>query len=190
MMKKLVFLFAALTICVIADAQPPDTVKVAPPRILNDPFPATRDFELQYEQLGPRNFHSRLFDQNFQQGKIKSERRFLLAANIPFIKQRKYTPSGSSRYVNDAFNLTELNPAGPGTLVHGTDDHPVFHFFSVAASFTYFAKLFGKPLVLNTSVTTDGNDEGLQRVTGMASAACFKKNRQLFSSTAYSNNNV
>jgi hypothetical protein len=176
-MKKIIILSAALFFYRSTYAQTTDSIKTVTKEFIVDKFPSTRAFDLQYETFGSRNFNSKLFGENFQSGKITNESRLRLAVNFLVFKSKNYIITTSLRYKYDHYSLSDISSTGQYVPLNQQNDLG-YQYLSAAGSFTYFSKLFGKPMVYNATLIADGNGDGIQRVKGLLAAAIiFKQNR-------------
>jgi hypothetical protein len=176
-MKKIIVLSTVLLFSISTYAQTTDSIKAVTKEFIVDKFPSTRAFDLQYETFGSRNFDSKLFGENFQSGKISNESRLRLATNFLVFKSKNYIVTTSLRYKYDHYTLNDVSSTGQYVPVNQQNDLG-YQYLSAAGSFTYFSKLFGKPVVYNATLIADGNEDGVQRVKGLvAGAVILKENR-------------
>ena len=137
-------------------------------------FPRARVLNFEYGSSFSRDFDSRLFDEDFQTGKIKDQKTFRASANIPLYKTQKWSLTGSADYVFNEFEFSELrNISSQNT--YNQNKIADFHKFSGALSSTYFSVLFKKPVIYNASLIVDGNDKGAQRLKGFLGASLIMK---------------
>jgi hypothetical protein len=140
-----------------------------------DKFPTTRTFDVQYEQLGPSNYDSKLFGDRFERGRIESHSRFKAAFNMPFYasKSKRLVLTTSLRYKYESYSFGDIyNYNTTQTDTRGTED---FHYWAGAVSATYMSSLFKKPVIYNATVSVDGNEDSFQRLKGFASAIIVLK---------------
>lgn len=174
-MKKYLIVINLLLVANIAISQDtiPDFKKEAQRQIRAE-FPRTRILNFEYNQSFSRDFESELFGNNFQEGEIESQRSFNAAVNLPFYRKKKLVLTASADYDFNEFKfngLENISVASPFEQ-NGTID---FHNFSTAVSATYFSQLFKKPVIYNTSLIADGNDEGFQRLKALLGASLVMK---------------
>jgi hypothetical protein len=144
-------------------------------KALVDKFPTTRTFDVQYEQLGPTNYDSELFGNNFERGRIESHNRFKAAFNLPFYvsKSKRLVLTTSLRYKYESYDFgTTYNYSTTQNYTRGTED---FHYWAGAVSATYMTSLFKKPVIYNATVSADGNEDNFQRLKGFVSAVIVLK---------------
>lgn len=144
-------------------------------RAVKENFPITRTFDLQYDQFGPTNYDAKLFGQDLEKGRFDSHNRLKLAVNLPLYKSQtqrfiitstfnyKYESYGFGDVYNFDSNITHTRP---------TQD---FHYLAGALSATYVSSLFKKPIIYNTTVIVDGNQENVQRIKGFVTASLVIK---------------
>ncbi|TPG35367.1 hypothetical protein [Flavobacterium pectinovorum] len=144
-------------------------------KAVTDKFPTTRILDLQYEQLGPTNFDSKLFGERFERGRIESHNRFKAAINVPFLtsKSRRFVLTSSLRYKYETYEFGDIYNYNSATT--HTREKEEIHFFAAALSATYVSTLFHKPIIYNATVTADGNQDNFQRVKGFATASIVLK---------------
>tara|TARA_R110002126_G_scaffold290897_3_gene449398 strand:+ start:10722 stop:11711 length:990 start_codon:yes stop_codon:yes gene_type:complete len=146
--------------------QPQDSLRQKAVQSIKEKFPETRRFNFEYNQSFDRRFSSKLFDQDFQEGDIKSQRNFMAAANIPVYKTQKWNFTASLFYQFSEFEFKniESSPEMPFFERNGTIN---FHNISVALNATYFSMLFNKPVIFNASISADANEENFGRFRGL-----------------------
>ncbi|WP_339699249.1 hypothetical protein [uncultured Marixanthomonas sp.] len=140
---------------------------------IKEKFPRTRILNFEYGQSLSRDFTSELFEEGFQDGEIKTQRNFNASANIPIYKTRKWGVMGSLNYQFSEFEFDDIETTG--ISVFEQNGIVNFHNFSVAVSSTYFSTLFKKPVIYNASLIVDGNDEGVERLKGLAGLSFILK---------------
>jgi len=137
-------------------------------------FPRTRILNFEYGQSLSRDFESQLFDEDFQEGEIKNQKTFNAAINLPVYYTERFVVTASGSYTFNEFEFQDLENKAEA-IPFQQDDILGFHNFSGSLSGTYFAQLFGKPVIYNASVIVDGNDEGFERVKGLVGASLIMK---------------
>ncbi len=158
----------------VTSAQNTDSLKKETQEFIIEKFPSTRFVDLQFETFGSRNFDSKLFGGNFQSGIVTNEFRFKLAINIPVVKKKNYIITTSLRYKYDYFKLNDVAFTGQYVPVKQQNEMG-FNYLSAAGSFTYFSRLFGKPVIYNATLNADGNEKGVQRVKGLLAGSIILK---------------
>ncbi|GGI23701.1 hypothetical protein [Pedobacter mendelii] len=176
-MKTIIIIGSILLFYIHVEAQTLDSIKRETKEFITDKFPTTRPIDVQFEQFGSRNFDSKLFGESFQRGKIDNESRLRIALNIPVFKTRKYVITTSLRYKYNHYDFNDVTPSGLYGLTNQRSEMS-FHYLSAAGSFTYFSKLFGKPVIYNATLNVDGDENGIQRVKGLFAAALVLKRSQ------------
>jgi hypothetical protein len=146
--------------------QSQDSLQQKEVQIIQEKFPEIRFLNLEYNQSFDRHFSSKLFDQDFQEGDIKSQRNFLAGANIPVYKTQKWSFTTSLFYQFSEFEFEniESSPEMPFFERNGTIN---FHNISAALNATYFSMLFNKPVIFNASISADANEENFGRFRGL-----------------------
>lgn len=165
-------LFGGLTV----EAQTTDSVKAESQSLTHNQFPPIRVFQVQYDGFAKRNFSSKLYHQQFQQGEIANERRLSIDVNIPLYIQPRYIVTASVKYSSDNIKFNNVSATNPDNKYFQQPDHHNFQYFSTTESFTYFSSLFHKPVIYNANLITDGNQNGFKRIYGFVTATLMIKN--------------
>lgn len=150
-----------------------DSLKQKVTQGIKEKFPRARVLNFEYGQSLSRDFDSELFDQDFQEGKVKRQHYFNAAANIPIHKTRKWSLTGSFNYKFNEFEFDNIETSD--VTVFEQNGIVDFHYFSSALSSTYFSTLFKKPVIYNTSLIIDGSDNGIERLKGLAGLSFILK---------------
>ena len=151
-------------------AQEKDSPAKTVVKVVTDKFPTTRILDVQYEQLGPTNFDSKLFGNRFEKGRIESHDRLKVAINVPFFssKSKRFVLTSSLRYKYETYEFGDIYKVN--STIPFTREKEEIHFFAAALSATYIATLFNKPIIYNATATVDGNQDNVQRVKGFVTA--------------------
>lgn len=165
-------IICVLFVCVSlsAVAQEKDTPAKTVVKVITDKFPTTRILDVQYEQLGPTNFDSKLFGDRFEKGRIDSHDRLKVAINVPFFTShsKRFVLTSSLRYKYETYDFGDIYKVN--STIPFTREKEEIHFFAAALSGTYISTLFHKPIIYNATATVDGNQENVQRVKGFVTA--------------------
>lgn len=159
-----------------------DSIKKTVGKAITNKFPTTRTFDVQYDQLGPANFNSELFDKDFENGKIQNHYRLKIATNILLYKKNRFFLTNSLRYKYETFDFGAVYNQIANTAVNRQKQD--FHYFSESVSATYFSQLFKKPVIYNATATVDANKKSFQRVKGLVTATIILKKTQNTTMTA------
>ena len=151
-------------------AQEKDSPAKTVVKVVTDKFPTTRILDVQYEQLGPTNYDSKLFGNRFEKGRIESHDRLKVAINVPFFssKSKRFVLTSSLRYKYETYEFGDIYKVN--STIPFTREKEEIHFFAAALSATYIATLFNKPIIYNATATVDGNQDNVQRVKGFVTA--------------------
>jgi hypothetical protein len=141
---------------------------------IKEKFPRARRLNFEYGQGLNRDFSSKLFDEAFQEGEIKTQRSFVASANIPVYKTQKWSLTASANYQFNEFEFDNLSNTS-NTNIFEQNGIVDFHNFSTALSSTYFSSLFTKPVIYNVSIIADGNNEGFERIKGLVGLSFIMK---------------
>lgn len=125
---------------------------------VTEKFPSTRIFDVQYEQLGPTYFSSKLLGNRFEDGKIESHNRFKAALNMPFFtsESKKIALTGSLRYKYESYGFGQYRYNTNSVYHRGNEE---YHYFATSVSATYISKLFNKTVIYNATATVDADKE-------------------------------
>ena len=151
-------------------AQEKDSPAKTVVKVVTDKFPTTRILDVQYEQLGPTNYDSKLFGNRFEKGRIESHDRLKVAINVPFFssKSKRFVLTSSLCYKYETYEFGDIYKVN--STIPFTREKEEIHFFAAALSATYIATLFNKPIIYNATATVDGNQDNVQRVKGFVTA--------------------
>jgi hypothetical protein len=166
-MKKAIsiILLYLVSICAIAQTSQDSLRQKAVERI-KEKFPETRILNFEYNESLDRRFRSKLYGQDFQEGDIKGQRNFMASVNIPVYKTQKWSFTASMFYQFSEFEFNTIeNPSEMPFFERKGIAH--FQNFSAALSATYFSILFNKPIIFNTSIIVDANEENFGRFKGL-----------------------
>lgn len=166
--KMICVLFVCVSLRTLAQENPAPIKTVV--KIVTDKFPTTRIFDVQYEQLGPSNFDSKLFGNHFERGRIESHNRLKASFNLPFFtsKTKRFVLTSSLRYKYETYEFGDIYNVNSATPYTRAKEE--IHFFAAALSATYVSTLFHKPVIYNATATVDGNEDNVQRVKGFVTA--------------------
>ena len=164
-MKK-ILLFSILISSNLIAQEKDSIFKSQAEKELKAEFPSFRMFNLEYSHLGKTDFKSELFGEEFQKGELKNQKTVNLGINLPVYKKKKLTITSSLIYKFNEFEFSNLENVSSGTSFD-QNNLVTFHNFSTALSATYFSSLFKKPIIYNTSIIADGNQEGFERIKAL-----------------------
>ncbi|SFZ93627.1 hypothetical protein SAMN05428642_103241 [Flaviramulus basaltis] len=174
-MYRVITLISILIITALTNAQTKETeFKKQADSIIRAEFPRTRVFNFEYGQTLLRDFKSKLFDEEFQKGEITNQKTFNASANIPLIKTRKWSLTGSVNYKYNEFEFKDLENVS-NTTIFEQNGIVNFHNISSSLSSTYFSTIFKKPVIYNASLIVDGNEKGFERIKGLIGASIIIK---------------
>lgn len=130
-------------------------------------FPIARDFNIEFTQLTPYKFTSKLHDVDQPENKVSNFSQVRVSSNINLIKTKKWTLSTNLNY-----RYTSLSTENSIVDYPKNND---FHYHSETLSLGYYSKLFNKIMVYSANVSVDGSEEHFERVRGMATATMVLK---------------
>lgn len=151
-----------------------DSLQLKAAKDIKEKFPRTRILNFEYGQSLTRDFEAKLFDEQFQDGEIKTQQNFNATANIPLYRTRKWSLTASANYKFTEFKFEKINNTST-TSPFEQNDIVSFHNFSTTLSSTYFSSLFKKPVIYNASLIVDGNDRGFERIKGLVGLSFIMK---------------
>lgn len=172
-MKKTIFIIFFILSAFAKAQQTTDSLQQKATIGIKEKFPRTRILNFEYGQSLSRDFDSELFGERFQEGEIKSQQTFTATANIPIVKTRKWSLTGSLNYQFNEFEFENID----NNSVNLFEQNGIvnFHNFSTTLSSTYFSTLFKKPVIYNASFIADGNDNGYERIKGLLGLSFIMK---------------
>ncbi|WP_221405658.1 hypothetical protein [Epilithonimonas mollis] len=133
-------------------------------------FPITRVLNIEYNQVLPYIFSSKLRGKELPEGKVKNFHRAKMSANINLITKQKWVVSTNLNYRYISAETEMNNPAG--ALFDSKED---YHYHSESLTFTYFSKLFRKMVIYSASASLDGSEQHFERLRGIATATMVLK---------------
>ncbi|MFL9845597.1 hypothetical protein [Flavobacterium rhizosphaerae] len=160
-----------------AMSQGKDSTAISAGAVITEKFPATRIFDVQYQQLGKANYKSKVFGEDAEKTQVKNHSRLKVTANLPIYqsKSRRFFITNTLRYKFEAYDYGTTYSIPSQTYLSRPNQQ--YHYFAGSLSGTYFSSLFKKPVLYNATVTVDGNQKDVQRVKGFVSAtAVLRKN--------------
>lgn len=143
-------------------------------KILKAEFPSFRMLNVEYMQMGNSSFNSQLLGEDFQKGNLENQKSISVGVNLPVYRKKKLTITTSLNYKFNEFKFNNLENIST-TQNFQQNEIVNFQNFSTALSATYFSSLFAKPIIYNSSIIVDGNDQGIQRLKGMLGASLILK---------------
>lgn len=152
----------------IAYAQKRDSIPLKVRAFIADKFPQNRDLYIDFTQIAPFQFSSKLDGNDLPENKMKSFQQLKAGTNIYFVKKRNWLLSTSLNYTYTSFNTQD--PITPEAVQKNN-----FHYHSEAVNFNYFSKLFNKTAIYTATVSTDGSDQHFERIRGMVTASVVLK---------------
>ena len=165
--KKLILILAFGASQLIV-AQNHDSLKYKAQAYFADKFPITRVFNVEYNQLSPYKFDSKLLDEDTQDGKVKNYYQARVSANINLVKKPKWA-------LGTILNYRYTSITTESSAWEKKNKKSDFNFHSTAVNFTYFSQLMGKTMLYSASTIVDGSDKHFERVKGILSATMILK---------------
>lgn len=151
--------------------------------IIQNEFPRTRNFNLEFDNSFSRKYDSELEDQQYSKGKITNQQIVNFSLNLPIYNYKKWTFSTSGNYKNFQFEFDdEENISNP--TVSNYKHTESYNYFLLSLNSTYYGSIFKKPLLYNGSIIADGNNKGFQRLKGSISAVVVLKKTDRITMTA------
>lgn len=133
-------------------------------KTVTEKFPSTRFLNLEYEMLSPTDYSSKIKDEEYEGGRIKTTHRYIGNINYPINVARRLSITPSVRYEYQSFELenVENNSINYPSLYHSNNIES--HFIYAAVKTTYISSLFNKPMVYTFNLTLDASDKGYEHM--------------------------
>ncbi|MPT33167.1 MAG: hypothetical protein E2600_16200 [Chryseobacterium sp.] len=144
-------------------AQKKDSIPQKVVAFVTDKFPQSRDLNVEFIQLAPHKYSSKLYGESLPDNKIKNLQQVKVNANFYFIKNAKWMLSTSLNYKYTSINTENRISIFPKNIFNKQD----FHYHSESLSLTRFSKLFGKTAIYSATASVDGSEQHFERVRGM-----------------------
>jgi len=97
-------------------------------------------------------------------GKFTRFSQLKVGSNLNLIKRQRWFLGVNFQYKYISPGVDLVHPNTAGFTPAGKD----FQYFNTALNFTYFSRLFGKPVIYGVSVMVDGSEKHFERLKGMA----------------------
>ncbi|MDV7699252.1 DUF6268 family outer membrane beta-barrel protein [Chryseobacterium soli] len=168
-LRKLFLPIAFLPVKNLIYAQKRDSIPMRVRAFVADKFPQSRDLNVEYTQVMPYQYTSKLQNGDLPDNKVKSFQQVKANANIYFIKKQKWLLSTSLNY-----RYTSLNTEHP-VLAEAAPQEKDFHYHSEALNFSYFSRLFNKTAIYTATASVDGSEQHFERIRGMVTGSLILK---------------
>ncbi|WP_163515908.1 hypothetical protein [Gelidibacter japonicus] len=156
-------------------SQENDSIKLGVKKKVLSDFPFTRMFNLEYNYYGSTPFTSKIFDEDFQEGKLDNQKELKLAVNIPIYTTQKWNFTGSFNYRYNEFVYSDVENVS-NQYIYQQEKYERNHTFITGLNATYFSRLFKKPFIYNLSVFADGSSEnGYERIKALVGGSLVLK---------------
>lgn len=165
--QKTVLTSSLLSISNILYAQKRDSIPQKVSAYVAEKFPIARDFNIEFTQLTPYKFSSKLHDADLPENKVNNFSQVKVSSNINLVKTQKWILSTNLNY-----RYTNVNTENSISDYAKNND---FHYHSESLSFTYFSKLFNKMTVYSATFSVDGSDQHFERLRGMVTGTMILK---------------
>lgn len=166
--KKNLVLIVTIAASKLVLAQSNDSLQYKTQAYFADKFPITRVFNVEYNQLSPYKFESKLLDDDLPDGKVKNFYQARVSANINLVKKPKWALGTILNYRYTSIT-TESN------ALEKRNKKSDFNYHSTAVNFTYFSSLMNKTMLYSASTIVDGSDKHFERVKGILSGTMILK---------------
>ena len=144
-------------------AQKKDSIPQKVVAFVTDKFPQSRDLNVEFTQLTPYKYSSKLYDADLPDNKVKNLQQVKVNANFYFIKNAKWMLSTSLIYKYTSFNTENTT----SLFSENTRTKNDFHYHTESLSLTRFSKLFGKTAIYSATASVDGSEQHFERIRGM-----------------------
>lgn len=136
------------------------------------PYPAIKKISIQYEGLGNSNFHTKLKNQDFENGDITRNNRIRLVGSQRIWHKKKVNLSLSGFYLKENFNTFVREDQNQSFNKRDFDLTST----SISINATILDSLFNRPLITNTSLVFSSNDfKSVKKLSGLISAGLILK---------------
>lgn len=166
-LHKTILTSSILSISNMAFAQKRDSIPQKVTAYVAEKFPMARDFNIEFTQLTPYKFSSKLYGADLPENKVDNFSQVKVSSNINFIKTQKWVLSANLNY-----RYTSLNTENSISDYQKNND---FHYHSETLSFTYFSKLFNKMTIYSANFSVDGSEQHFERIRGMLTGTMVLK---------------
>jgi len=163
-MKKTIIIAQLLLITAFVNAQQvKESLQKEIVETSKEKFSGEKLFHFEYTQGGSRDFDSELFDQKYQDAKIKNQEKFSASVSIPIYKKNRWEIVASGSYQFNRFEFEDIsNDLSPIYFErNGTAD---FHYLATEISIHRFSQLFNKPIMYMGSIKGDGYEKDFGRI--------------------------
>ncbi len=157
--------------CQFYFSQVKDSTSAKTMAYIAEKFPITRVLNVEYNQLTPYTFSSKLRGQELSEGEVKNFQRAKMSANINLITKQRWVVSTNLNYRYMSADTEMDDPAG--NVFSGSKED--YHYHSESFTFTYFSRLFRKMVIYSASASVDGSEQHFERFRGIATATMVLK---------------
>jgi len=166
-LHKTLLTSSILSISNFLSAQTRDSIPQKVAAYVAEKFPMARDFNVEFTQLTPYRFSSKLHDADLPENKVKNFSQVKVSSNINLIKTKKWILSTNLNYCYTGID-TENS-------ISGYPRKNDFHYHSETLSLTYFSKLLKKTTVYSASFSVDGSEQHFERMRGIITGTMILK---------------
>ncbi|MDQ0594859.1 hypothetical protein QFZ37_003228 [Chryseobacterium ginsenosidimutans] len=166
-LHKTILTSSILFISNIVSAQTRDSIPQKVAAYVAEKFPIARDFNVEFTQVTPYKFSSKLYDADLPETKVNNFSQVKVSSNINLIKTQKWILSTNLNY-----RYTAINTESSISEYPKQND---FHYHSETLSFTYFSKLFNKMTIYSANFSVDGSEQHFERMRGMVTGTMILK---------------
>lgn len=155
----------------ISFAQKKDSLSDKVTAYVADKFPATRVFNVEYSQISPYQYSSKLLGTNLPENKVENLYQIKINANINIIRKKNWMLGTAFNY-RYLYATTEIN--APNSSIKGNVENE-YHYHSTSLNFTYFSKLFNKTVIYSNNLIVDGSEKHFERIKGLLTGTMILK---------------
>jgi len=155
----------------ISFAQKKDSLSDKVTAYVADKFPATRVFNVEYNQISPYQYSSKLLGTNLPENKVENLYQIKINANINIIRKKNWMLGTAFNY-RYLYATTEIN--APNSSIKGNVENE-YHYHSTSLNFTYFSKLFNKTVIYSNNLIVDGSEKHFERIKGLLTGTMILK---------------
>lgn len=178
-MKKTIIVAQLLLLTVLANAQHgKESLQKRTVQNIKEKFPEERVFHIEYGQSFNRDFDSELFDEAYQDAKIKNQERLKAIANVPIYRKNRWEIMATGNYHFHRFDFDDV-PTNVKPAYFECKGSAEFHYLSTEIQVMRFSQLFNKPILYMGSIKADGTEKDFGRVKGsLGFSFLLKKTKQ------------
>jgi hypothetical protein len=169
--KRIILCYSLFFVFTDIFAQTKDSIPKKAMTFITDKFPITRALNLEFSQLTPYQFSSKLRDEKLAKNKVDQLFQAKISANHNFIVKKNWM---FGALINYRYMTTETQ--NEIQFEENSENNTKnFHYHSTALNVTYFSKVFKKRAIYSGSLIVDGSEQHFERIKGLMTATLLLK---------------